>query len=257
VRLLQNQTWRSRIWLGLGACLLLAAMFATYRKSALLAPVSVIATLAYFRRRELLKLAPLALVLVLLVHVLAPGAIGGTTNQFDPGRLGVTTVSDRTADYDAIRPEVWSHLLFGRGSGSYDHLTYRILDSEFLHRTIETGVLGLIVFVLMSLAVIFSAARTIASRDPRSAPHALAGAAAAVAFLVVSGLFDVLSFPHPTYIFLYMAGLTAVVIKDSPRRRIHGPQLRSLTRQRGPRDHPSPRVAVNAGAPARPGRSAR
>lgn len=213
VRCLQSDEWRARLKYGLGACLLLAAMFATYRKSALLAPFSVIATLAYFRRRELLKLSPLALLLIVLVHILAPGAIGGTTNQFDPGRLGVTTVSDRTADYDAIRPELWTHMLFGRGSGSYDHVTYRILDSEFLHRLIEMGVLGLIAYLLMPISVLLAARKTIALRDPRTAPWALAGAAAAVSYLVVSALFDVLSFPHPTYIFLYLAGLVSVVIQ--------------------------------------------
>lgn len=201
---------RDRALYGLAACLLLAASFATYRKSTLLAPVSVILTVAYFRRRELLKLSPLALVLVVLVHVLAPGAIGKTTGQFDPAQLGVTTVSDRSADYDAIRPDLWTHLVFGRGWGSYDWVTYRILDSELLHRTLEIGVLGLLAYVFMVLSVIGSARATIASRDPRWAPLALMGAAAAVSFLVVSTLFDVLAFPHATYIFLYMAGLVAV-----------------------------------------------
>ena len=37
-------------------------MFATQRKSALIAPAAVILTLAYFRRRELISLAPLGLV---------------------------------------------------------------------------------------------------------------------------------------------------------------------------------------------------
>jgi hypothetical protein len=212
VGLLQAKEWRGRILYGLGACLLLAAMFATYRKSALLAPLSVVATVAYFRRRELLKLAPLALVLVVLVHVLAPGAIGSTTNQFDPSRLGVTTVSDRAADYDAVRPDVWTDLLFGRGWGSYDHVTYRILDSELLHRTIEMGVIGLLAFIGMGIAVVVCARRTINARDPELSPPALAGAAAAVSFLVVATLFDVLAFPHATYIFLYMAGLVAVVV---------------------------------------------
>jgi hypothetical protein len=42
---------------------------------------------------------------------------------------------------------------------------------------------------------------------------ALACAAAAVAFLVVSFLFDTLSFPHVPYIFLSLAGLLAVVVR--------------------------------------------
>jgi hypothetical protein len=210
---MQSKTWRERIIYGAAACLLLAAALATYRKSALLAPLSVIATIAYFRRRELLKLAPLGLVVVVVVHVVAPGALGKTTTQFDPSQLGVSTVSDRAADYDAVRPDLWTHFAFGRGWGSYDHMTYRILDSELLHRVLEMGVLGLIAFVYMVLSVVWSARRTINARDPEWAPFALMGAAAAVSFFVASTLFDILAFPHATYIFLYIAGLVAVVVK--------------------------------------------
>ena len=235
VWLMHAKRARERVLYGLAACLLLAAMFATYRKSALLAPVSVIATLAYFRRRELLKLAPLALVLVLLVHVLAPGAIGKTTSQFDPSKLGVTTVSDRSADYDAVRPDLWTHLAFGRGWGSYDHDTYRILDSELLHRTIEMGLVGLLAFMFMVLAVVAAARKTINSRDPDLAPLALVGAAAAISFGVVSTLFDVLSFPHATYIFLYMAGLTAAAIDRSRQQaRLFTVRSSSLSARREP-----------------------
>ena len=214
VGLMHAKVWSRRILYGFGACLLLAACFATYRKSALLAPVSVILTLAYFRRRELLKLAPLALVLVVVIHVLSPGALGSTTSKLDSNRLGVATVSDRAVDYDAVRPEVWTHLAFGRGWGSYDRTNYRTLDSEILQRVIEMGVLGLISYLLMGASVIFFARATIAGRDPTWAPLALIGAAAAVSFLTVSTLFDVISFPHATYIFLFVAGLVAVVIEE-------------------------------------------
>jgi O-antigen ligase/polysaccharide polymerase Wzy-like membrane protein len=213
VGLMQSKEWRWRIVYALAACLLVAATFATYRKSAVLAPVAAVLTLAYFRRRELLKLAPLGLVVVVIVTVLSPGAVGSTVDQFiRPDRLAVPTVSDRASDYDAVRPDLWTHLAFGRGWGSYNHETYRILDSEILHRTLEMGVLGLVAFLLMVLTVILSARSTIAERDPRWAPVALMGAAASAAFLTLSALFDVLSFPHPTYIFLYTAGLVAVVV---------------------------------------------
>jgi hypothetical protein len=209
--------WRNRLLYALAACVLLAAALSTSRKSALLAPFAVVATIAYFRRRELLRLAPLGFILIIVVHIAAPGALGKTTTQFDPSRLGVSTVSDRAADYDAVRPDVWTHLVFGRGWGSYDWLTYRILDSELLHRTIEMGVVGLLSYIAMILSVIFSARRIIAGRDRRWAPMALMGAASAMSFLTVSLLFDVLAFPHATYIFLYMAGLTAVVVTQRGR----------------------------------------
>ena len=218
VRLIQSHEWRWRIVYGLAAGLLVAGTFATYRKSAVLAPIAVVLTLAYFRRRELLKLAPIGMVLVVIVALLSPGPVQSTLDQFvRPDALAVPTVSDRASDYDAVRPDLWSHLAFGRGWGSYNHETYRILDSEILHRTVEMGLLGLAVFLLMILTVILSARKTIAARDPLSAPVALVGAAVAAAFLVLSTLFDVLSFPHPTYIFLYTAALVAVVI--APRAR--------------------------------------
>jgi O-antigen ligase len=214
VRFTQAERGRDRVLYGLAACLLFAGVFATFRKSGLLAPLSVIATIAYFRRRELLKLAPLGLVLVVLVPVLAPGAVATTIAQFDRSRLGATTVSDRTADYDAIRPDVWTHLLFGRGWGSYNHVTYRILDSEILQRLIEMGVLGLVAYLFMIGSVIWAARSLIAGRDRTWAPLALIGAAGAVSFGVVSTLFDTMSFPHGVYIFLCTAGLVAVVVSQ-------------------------------------------
>jgi O-antigen ligase len=226
VSAMHAQAWRTRLLYGIAACVLLAAAIATYRKSALLAPLSVVATLAYFRRRELLKLAPLGFVLLVVIHVLSPGALGSTAMQLDANRLGVATVSDRAVDYDAVRPDVWSHLIFGRGWGTYNHIDYRILDSEILQRVIEMGVIGLLSYVGMGVAVVLSTRRIIAARDPEAAPLALMGAAAAVAFLVASALFDVLSFPHATYIFLYMAGLSAVVVASGERRPAEEPPMR-------------------------------
>jgi hypothetical protein len=206
---------RTRIVYALAVCALLAATLATYRKSAVLAPVAVGLTVLVFRRRDLVKLAPLGFVTVVAVMVLSPGAMGSTVSQFTRAdATTVPTVSDRTVDYDAIRPDVWSQVAFGRGWGSYNHETYRILDSELLHRTVETGVLGLVAFLLVGCSVVLVARRVIASRGAPLAPFALAGAAAAVGFLVISMLYDVLSFPHGTYLFLVMAGLVAVMARE-------------------------------------------
>ncbi len=98
--------------------------------------------------------------------VLSPGALSSIANQFTRSdATAVGTVSDRTSDYDAIRPDVWSHLALGRGYGSYNHESYRILDSEILSQTIETGVLGLVAFLSIPLVVLASARGVIASRD--------------------------------------------------------------------------------------------
>jgi hypothetical protein len=208
-----STTRRRRLLYALAVAVLFAAMFATQRKSALLAPVAVLLTLAYFRRKELLSLAPLGLVLAVMVAAVSPGAVHGVVSQFvRSDRSNVATVSDRTSDYDAIRPDLWTHLALGRGYGSYNHDTYRILDSEILTRTLETGVLGLVAFLLIPISVVLAARKTVARRHPRWAPAALCGMAAAVCFIVSSTLYDVTAFPHGTCTFLYIAGLVAVVV---------------------------------------------
>jgi hypothetical protein len=214
VGILNGKERRTRVLYGIAACILLAAAISTYRKSALLGPVAVVLVIAYFRRRELLRLAPLGLLSIVAVHVLSPGALGSILFQLHPSRLDVATVSDRSSDYDAVRPDVWSHLLFGRGYGSYDHLSYRILDSEMLSRLVDVGVLGVLAVVFLLLSIVLATRRTINARDPLWSAPTLAVAAAAVAFLVLAFLFDVTSFPHVPYILFALAGLAAVVVAD-------------------------------------------
>ncbi len=213
VRVMHSPRSRERLLCGLAICILLGAMIATYRKSALLAPLTVCLILAYFRRRELLRLAPLGVVILLAIPALAPNALGSIVDQFRPNQLGVSTVSDRVSDYDAIRPDLLSHLAFGRGFGSYDHSSYRILDNDLLVRLVETGLVGLVAFALMIGLIIAIAAPIIRGRDPAWAPPALAVAAAAGGFLMLSVLFDLMSFPHAPYLFLVLAGFLAAILQ--------------------------------------------
>ena len=252
VRLLDAREWRERVMYGAAGAMLMAAVLATDRKSAIVAPVAVVLVLAYYRRRELLRLAPLGVVLAIVVLALSPGALKSTVDQFTRSDAqAVGTVSDRTADYDAIRPDVLSHLAFGRGYGSYNHDTYRILDSEVLLRTIEGGVFGLASFLLIGVSVIVSTRRTIRSRDPTSAQVALVGAAIAVAFLVLALLFDEMSFPHVPYIFLYMLGLVAVVVARREHQEETSEAPPGVVARLGPPDPgPTPWHARPAGAAA-------
>jgi hypothetical protein len=243
VGILHATNRRDRILYGLAACILLAGAISTYRKSALLGPLAVILVLAYFRRRQLLKLAPLALPALIGIHALSPGAFGSIVVQLHGDGLGVGTVSDRASDYDAVRPDLWTHLAFGRGYGSYDHVSYRILDSEMLNRIVDTGIIGVLVYVLMLLSILFAARGMIRSRTPVWSPYALAVAAAAVAFLVLSFLFDVTGFPHTPYILMSLAGLLAVMLTQPE----PAPTRKPLRHR--PAYHSAPPVL--AGSPAR------
>ena len=214
VRLMETRRWRERILYGLIICLIFGAALATYRKSAILAPIAACVVLAYFRRKELLRLAPLGLVLLVAIPILSPNALGSVIEQLRPNKLGVSTVSDRVSDYDAIRADVLSNPAFGRGFGSYNHTSYRILDNELLTRLVESGIVGVLAFILIIFTIVGVAAPIIRSRDPARAPPALAIAAAAVPFLVLSALFDEMSFPHAPYALLTLAGLLAVLASE-------------------------------------------
>jgi len=204
----------AKVVYGIAAAILIVGVLATQRKTGLVAPLAVMLTLAYFRRRELLRLAPLAVVLLVALMVAAPGTLAPVMDQFKPNRLSeANTVNDRASDYDAIRPDVLSHVALGRGYGSYQPLGHRILDSEVLLRLVEMGVLGLAAFALLGVSVVAYARSTIHSRHPVRASPALAGAAAAVVFLVVALLFDSTSYAQVMYIFLCCAALVVVVVK--------------------------------------------
>src|SRR6185312_5079820 len=208
-----SKSRRNQILYSLAIVVLVSAMFMTQRKSALIAPAGVILTLAYFRRRELITLAPLGMVLLVVVALISPGVIHNVITQFtSPNSTHVATVSDRTADYDAVRPDLWSHFAFGRGYGSYDPLTYRVLDSEFLGQVVETGVLGLFAYVMIGVSVILATRKMIRRRHPQWSAPALCGAAAGVCLLIASGLYDAMGFPHGAFTFLYIAGLAVAVV---------------------------------------------
>ena len=123
------------------------------------------------------------------------------------------TVSDRASDYDAVRPDVWSHLAFGRGWGSYNHVTTASSTPRSCTARSRWACSASWPSCSSRLGRARRARATIASPRPARAPAALVGAAGAVAFLVAATLYDVLSFPHGAYIFLYIAGLVTVVIR--------------------------------------------
>ncbi len=122
VGIMHAKRWRGRILYGLAVCILGLAMLSTYRKSALLAPVTVGLALAYFRPRQALKLAPLAAVVIAVMAIASFSAFQSVTGQFETDRLDVGTVNDRVADYDAVRPDFLSHPALGQGFGSYETL---------------------------------------------------------------------------------------------------------------------------------------
>jgi O-antigen ligase len=197
--------------------LLFAGIFATQRKTGLLASgASVIVLLAY-RPRALRQMFPILIGLIIILHFLAPGAIGNLRQQLQPDRLtGTNSTQQRSNDYDAVAPDIRTHPALGRGYGSYDHLKYRILDNQYLGLLVTVGFVGTGLYVLMLIAGMLYAHR--ARRRARAVPPHLMEAAsgAIVSFLVGSALFDVLSFAHVTYMLMFVLGLIVAAQHPEP-----------------------------------------
>jgi O-Antigen ligase len=208
-----DATSRRSWWLNAAAfALMLVAAMATDRKTALLVPVAVVIYLALYRPRQILRLLPIGLVvLVGLVHLASPGSLG---TLLDLNRaLNSNSTTHRASDITNVTPDVLAHPVLGRGFGTLNEEQpdqFRINDNEYIDEIWQVGVVGLLAYVWMILAPVFTARRAIRARAPDVAALALAASAGCVAFLVVSVLFDALSFPQAPYMFFVVAALTTI-----------------------------------------------
>ena len=233
LRFLKAKSVRQRILYGVPIALLPYAMVSTERKTALLAPAIAFLTIAYFRRRELISLAPLILVLGVVMIALSPTSLEHIVSQFTGANATKTaTVDARTANYDAVRPDLWSHLLFGRGQGSYAPPNDRVVDSDIILPLIETGVLGLLTFLLIPVSLIGVARKKASDRDPTYSGPALIGVSAAATLLCLSTLYSFMSLPHGPDVFMYLTGLAVVAVgPDGEPRGVPRPRHHRLTRE--------------------------
>jgi hypothetical protein len=218
LKALETEERRRRIRYLIAAGLIVAGAMATVRKTSVIAPVVGVSVLVAYRPRVVIrKLLPFALILGIMVHFTSPGAFGSVLAQLNPTAFNsVLTTKDRTSDYDAVRPDVMSHVVFGRGYQTYDGHKYRILDNEYLQLVIGVGFLGLVSYLLIFAVTLGAAHATIRGPDPRRASLALACAGAVAVMAVVTLLYDNLSFPHVPYLFFFIAAMVVVLREPSP-----------------------------------------
>src|SRR3954453_1227878 len=177
--LLKAEDRSQRLLYGAAVVLLIAGAMATQKKTAMVGPLVCILVLIAYKPRAMMRLTPLALVLIVVVHLTAPGALGGVIDQFSPSSVGkVNTTQDRVSDYEAVVPDVVDHPLLGRGYGSYDQKKHRILDNLYLTLAIGIGLLGLIGYLAILVTSFLNAHRVARSGDPDRGPPAMAAAAA-------------------------------------------------------------------------------
>jgi len=209
--LLKASERRERLIYGAAVLLLIGGAVATQKKTSMIGPLVCIAVFCAYRPRAMLRLAPFAVVLIGVVHFVAPGALGAVVDQFAPGSVTkVNTTQDRVSDYSAIKPDLASHLLLGRGYGSYNQKQHRILDNEYLSLGIDVGLLGVIAYLAIFVAAFLTVHPAARSGDPDRGPPALAAAAAIIVSVVAGAILDLLSFPQLPYFFCLIAAIAFV-----------------------------------------------
>jgi O-antigen ligase len=209
IRLFEVKSRAKRMGYLLIVGLIFAASLATARKTAIVAPIAALAVLACYYRQMLRWLPVAAVLLVPVIHVVAPGALG-TFGVLSSGGSSIST-QGRESDYAALKPDIITNPILGRGFGSLDPDNprwYRVLDNEYLGELFQVGLVGLLAYLAMVIGPLFTAHRVI-RRDASRAPPMVAAAAGCAAYAVVSATFDAMSFPQAPYAFLFAAGLIA------------------------------------------------
>ena len=159
--------------------------------------------------------------LIVAIHVLSPGAFGSIVFQLNGNRLGV---EHRERPHVGLRRDPPGPVdAPGRSGAASAPTSTRATGSSTWSCSSGSSRSASSAWrrtSCMIVTIVIVARRADPPHDIRSTrPSAWPAAAAAVAFLVVSTLFDVMSFPHCPYIVLWMAALLAVVVK-SPRSRV-------------------------------------
>ncbi|HET9197652.1 MAG TPA: hypothetical protein VFN92_05270 [Solirubrobacterales bacterium] len=239
ISLYDSKDLRRKVLWAAAAGIMFAAALATQRKTSIVAPIAATAVLVAYRPRLLRQLIPGAIGVFFIAHLFTPGALGGVGNQLLPQNMfGVASTVDRQSDYAAIEPDVINRPLLGRGYETYDQKKYRILDNQFLTTIIGTGVVGILSYISIFLAIFLIAHRVARNGKADREGPALAIAAATVAMLVGSGLLDILALPQLPYLICFFAGFAAVLSRELGAETVVSPA------------HPVRRPPLGSGRPA-------
>jgi hypothetical protein len=239
VRVFQASS-RKSWWLNaIASALMIAGALATDRKTALLVPIAVLIYIACYRPRQVLRLAPVGIVVLgAVVHLASPGALGTVLDLNRAANSNST--SHRVGDFTDVAPDVLAHPVLGRGFGTLNPeqpAQFRINDNEYIDELWQVGAFGLLAFIWMILAPVVIARRAIRTRGPTIASLALATSSGCVAFLVVCVLFDALSFPQAPYMFFVVAALTVIAAAGPEGNVVPSRQLARMA-------HGAPRLAT-------------
>jgi hypothetical protein len=224
--------WATYGWLG-ATILLATGAFATISRTIVVMGIVMILMWLMLRRRQIQRFWPLVFMLPVVVHFVAPGALGGIWKAFFPegglvssagGRAGETG-SGRFADYGAARMLWEQSPLVGNGSGYQGLIPVEagrriaegqqavttasnlIFDNAYLTALVELGILGVIGLVWLGFGAAFKLGRAAKKTDGPAGDLMAVCAVSCAGFAASMYLFDAIAFVQATLVFVVIAAL--------------------------------------------------
>jgi O-antigen ligase len=209
-----------------GACLLLTlGALATMSRTSILMLFAVGLIVLWLRPRDVKRIWPALLPLVVLVHFALPGTIGGLKQSFFPegGLLADQSKSKgsrgqgRVADLGPAIAEFKDKPILGQGFGSRvvdgESPNAQILDNQWLVSLLETGFVGVLALILLFLRTVRRLGRAAKEKaDERSGWLFTALAASIGSFAVGMFTYDAFSFVQVTFFLFILIGIAAAAL---------------------------------------------
>ncbi len=205
-RVYEAETAAKRALPAIALVLYAIAAVTTGRRSSIIVPIVLGLVFIVYRPRATFRLLPLVFVFVLASQLFAPAALTSIKARIDGGQEGQASNAGRTSDYDAVTPDVVSLPILGKGFGTNDPSTYRILDNQLLSALVETGIVGLVAFFGFLVAAWAGMHRHAREGDE----FALAVVAAVTVFAVSTVLYDALAFVQTAYVLFFVLALGGI-----------------------------------------------
>jgi O-antigen ligase len=222
-----------RRW-GLAAGLLALGALATLSRTSVVMLLVVLIVFAWLRPREMKRLWPLALPLLVAVHIALPGTLGTLKNSFFPagGLIAEQNTNKgyrgqgRVADIGPALQEFAEKPLFGQGYGTrivdLTRQNAQILDDQWLVTLLETGLLGVAAWLWFILRGIRRLAK--ASKDDASPRGWLfvALTASIIAYAVGMLTYDAFAFIQVTFLFFILLAFGCAALSMRMPRTVRG-----------------------------------
>jgi O-antigen ligase len=213
-----------RIWWAVGAIMLVAAVSTVSRTGVVMLAV-IMLVFVFLRPKDAKRAIPIAIPVLVVIHLLTPGAIGGLKSAFMPegglvaeqqaeaGRYG----SGRVADLGPALDEAGERPFLGQGYSTRTVEEGRlaaILDDQWLGILLETGLMGVAAWLAIfgvTIGRLWRGARGDPS-DTGLLQTCLAASLLAFAFGLLT--FDGFAFVQVTYVMFILIALSCVIHRE-------------------------------------------